>query len=50
MENEKLKMENEMVYDLSGRKLSTINSPLSTLPKGVYIVKTHEGGQAIQVK
>ena len=50
MENEKLKMENEMVYDLSGRKLSTLHSPLSTLPKGVYIVKTHEGGQAIQVK
>ena len=50
IENGDLKMENEVVYDLNGRQRSTLSSPLSTLPKGVYIVKTNEGGQAIQVK
>ena len=33
-----LKTQNTPVYDLCGRKLSTLNSPLTTLPKGVYIV------------
>lgn len=28
----------EGIYDLQGRKLSTVNSPLSTLKKGVYII------------
>ena len=31
------------IYDLQGRKLSTANSPLSTLPKGVYIINGKKG-------
>ena len=31
-------MKQEGIYDLQGRKLSTLNSPLSTLKKGVYII------------
>ena len=26
------------IYDLTGRKLSSLHSPLSTLPKGIYII------------
>ena len=37
IENGKRRMENAVVYALSGR-LSTINTQLSTLPKGIYIV------------
>jgi hypothetical protein len=39
------KMKNDM-YDLSGRKLSTFNSRLSTLRKGIYIW----GGRKILLK
>jgi hypothetical protein len=39
IENGELKIENEAVYDLSGRQVSTLSSPLSTLPKGIYIVR-----------
>jgi uncharacterized cupredoxin-like copper-binding protein len=39
IENGELRIENEAVYDLSGRQVSTLSSPLSTLPKGIYIVR-----------
>ena len=37
IENGKRRMENAVVYDLSGRP-TTLNYQLSTLPKGIYIV------------
>ena len=57
IENGELTIENSAVYDLSGRKLSTLrsarsdaflrkNSQLSTLPKGIYIID----GKKIVVK
>jgi hypothetical protein len=57
IENGELTIENSAVYDLSGRKLSTLrsarsdaflrkNSQLPTLPKGVYIID----GKKIVVK
>jgi hypothetical protein len=38
IENGELIIDNSPIYDVSGRKLSTLHSPLSTLPKGLYIV------------
>lgn len=38
IENGELIIDNSPIYDVSGRKLSTLQSPLSTLPKGLYIV------------
>ena len=46
MNNEQLRIHNDEVYDLTGRKLSTLNSQHSTLPKGIYLVN----GKKVLVK